>query len=81
MCPSELKIEYHVPNLQEISTALEITNWILNESMSFLKKSILRKTESNKEENYRELNYIYHVLYSSSTLLKRPSMLKSVNEQ
>lgn len=81
MCPSELKIEYHIPNLQEISTALDITSSNLNESMSFLKKSILRKNESNKEDNYRELNYIYHIVYSSSTLLKRPSMLKNVNEQ
>ncbi|RMZ93913.1 proteasome activator complex subunit 4, partial [Brachionus plicatilis] len=84
--PDELKIKYHIPNVQEISAALDITSSVLNESMSFLKKSFLRKNESRdfrstKEDNYRELNYIYHLVYSSSCLLKRPSSKKNVDEQ
>lgn len=72
--------------MQEISTALEFTSSVLNDSMLFLKKSILKKNEmrdfkSTKEDNYRELNYIYHVVYSASCLLKRPQTHKIVNEQ
>ncbi|CAF1136134.1 unnamed protein product, partial [Brachionus calyciflorus] len=87
--PKSLNIEYHIPNVQEISTALEITNSVLTESMTFLRKSILglnsKKEDSDsnkfsKEDNYRELNYIYHVVNGASCLLKRPNTQKYVTE-
>lgn len=54
----------------------------LNESMRFLNKSLILSNPDNvtKEENYRELNFIYHILFGSSRILKRPS-LKIVQEQ
>jgi len=73
--------------LKETSVAIDIVNTSLNESMEFLKKSIiLNKFNKNsskilKEENYRELNFIYHVLYGASRLLKRPSNRKTATEQ
>jgi len=51
----------------------------LNESMNFLKKSFFYRrgdeksfTKTAKEEIYRELNYIHHIMFGSSSLLKRP---------
>ena len=86
--PIELNFEYHIPNVREVSVALELTSQILSESMSFLRKSILgiKKDEAkmvklSKEDNYRELNYIYHVIYGASCLLKRPTNQKFVAEQ
>lgn len=54
----------------------------LNESMRFLNKSLILNNPDNvtKEENYRELNFIYHILFGSSRILKRPP-LKIVQEQ
>ena len=72
---------------KELSSAIDIINTSLNESIEFLKKSIiLNKFNKNsskilKEENYRELNFIYHILYGSSRLLKRPSNRKTITEQ
>jgi hypothetical protein len=84
----DLHIDYHLPCLDEISAALDLTGSILTESINFLKKSILypRKDESrgskiSKEENYRELNYIYHIVYGASCLLKRPSNRQFITEQ
>lgn len=70
----ELKINYHIPTSKEIKTVIHFVNSTMNESMNFLNKSILRGSiKSTKEENYRELNFIYHVLYGSSRILKRGS--------
>lgn len=57
--------------------------------MSLLRKSILNNklneskhsNKVSKEENYRELNYIYHLIYGASCLLKRPSKRPFVTEQ
>lgn len=80
---NELNIDYHIPTVREIETALEIVGSSLSESMSFLKRSIFfsgalataaakQSSKISKEENYRELNYIYHIMYGASCLLKRP---------
>jgi hypothetical protein len=72
-----------MPSEKEIQTALNFVSSTLNESMSFLRKSILSAFTSNnnkkesvkitKEETYRELNFVYHVVYGASCLLKRPT--------
>lgn len=78
---SELNIDYHIPTVREVETALEIVGSSLTESMNFLKRSIFfsgslataaKQSKITKEENYRELNYIYHIMYGASCLLKRP---------
>ena len=55
--------------------------------MNFLKKSFFyrRGDEKNfsktaKEEIYRELNYIHHIMFGSSCLLKRPKNRQFVND-
>jgi len=93
---SELNIDYHIPTVREIETALEIVGNSLTESMSFLKKSIFfnkrddlsnnstfgnKQSKIAKEENYRELNYIYHIIYGASCLLKRPVNREFVTDQ
>lgn len=73
----ELEVEYHIPTVEELSTALDIVGKTLNDSMNFLRKSILQKkddktmTKIGKEEIYRELNIIHHTMFGSSALLKR----------
>ena len=54
---------------------IEIVDKALNESMNFLRNSIIMSNpkKSTKEENYRELNFIYHILFGSSRILKRAS--------
>lgn len=85
---NELKVSFHIPTLNEITLAISFVNKELNKTMKFLSESILniRKQSSNsskssssksnakysKEENYRELNYLYFLAYGSSRLLKRP---------
>lgn len=87
-----MNIEYHIPTVKEIEIALEIVGSSLNESISFLKKSIFpskreemqngnKNTKITKEENYRELNYIYHIIYGASCLLKRPINREFVTDQ
>ena len=77
----ELKINYHIPSSKEIKAVVHLVNTTMNESMNFLNKSILRGSiKSSKEENYRELNFIYHVLYGSSRILKRGSH-KTISDQ
>jgi hypothetical protein len=80
----ELTIEYHIPSVKEIETALEIVSSSLNESVNFLKKSIFFDRSGNnkilKEENYREMNFIYHIIYGASCLLKRPTNREFVTD-
>ncbi len=85
---SDVNIEFHLPCTEEISAALDLVGSILNESISFLKKSMLynrkdegRNSKISKEENYRELNYIYHIIYGASCLLKRPANRQFITEQ
>ena len=90
---NELNIEHHIPSVKEIETALEIVGSSLTESMSFLKKSIFfskrdellnssnKQSKIAKEENYRELNYIYHIMYGASCLLKRPVNREFITDQ
>lgn len=74
--------------MKEIDIALEIVGSTLNESINFLKKSIFfSHSERNagnkilKEENYRELNLIYHIMYGASCLLKRPVNREFITDQ
>ncbi len=83
---SDLSFTYHIPSSQELKLVIRLVENALNQSISFLSKSILHeKLASNlnvsKEENYRELNFIYHILYGSSRLLKRPGEKNIAIEQ
>jgi len=72
----EFKVDYYTPSKQELKKIVGIVEVTLNESMDFLSKSLMVDRESGsitKEENYRELNIVYHVLFGASRLLKRPS--------
>lgn len=90
MSVNELNVDYHIPTVREIETALEIVGNSLTESMNFLKKSIFfskreetcqKQSKILKEENYRELNYIYHIIYGASCLLKRPVNREFITDQ
>jgi len=71
----ELKVEYHIPSKEELKKVISIVEATLNESMEFLNKSLVDGQAAGsvtKEENYRELNFVYHVLFGASRILKRP---------
>lgn len=68
-----LDINYHIPSVKELDTAVEFTEAALNESMSFLTRSIVNNEASKKEERNRELNYINHIVFGAARLLKRPA--------
>ena len=81
-----LRINYHMPTVKELETAIDFTRAALNESYKFLTESIIQgkhETSSNatssKEERNRELNYINHIIYAASRLLKRPTSVKTIH--
>ena len=82
----KLNINYHIPSVKEIEAALEFVESSLNKSVEFLTNSILSSandealTSSTKEERNRELNFINHIMYGASRLLKRPANRSYVND-
>jgi hypothetical protein len=76
-----LKADFHKPTQVELETAIDFAKAGLEESFKFLTESILNnKNEaslssmSSKEERNRELNYVNHIIYAASRLLKRPNV-------
>ncbi len=66
-----------------MKSIVKIIDKALNDSIKFLNKSIILSNPDNvtKEENYREFNFIYHILFGSSRILKKASHLKTINDQ
>jgi hypothetical protein len=76
-----LKVDFHKPTQIELETAIDFAKAGLEESFKFLTESILNNknenslsTLSSKEERNRELNYVNHIIYAASRLLKRPKV-------
>lgn len=69
--------------MQELETALEFARSSLSECYKFLTETVINnKTDTllaSKEERNRELNYINHIIYAASRLLKRPTDLAIIN--
>ena len=65
--------------------AIDVVSESIKESMDFLGKAALefeRKVKKiPKEEIYREMNFLFQVVYASSRLLKRPSSYQILTEQ
>jgi hypothetical protein len=81
----DLKSDFHVPNVRELETAIDFAKQSIDESFKFLTENVLNNknenplsTLSSKEERNRELNYVNHVVYAASRLLKRPSDCKII---
>ncbi|RNA03229.1 proteasome activator complex subunit 4B-like [Brachionus plicatilis] len=75
-----LGIKYHIPNVQEIEACLDFINDNLNESFDFLTKTIDDMSRTSKEERNRELNFVNHLMYSGSRLIKRAVNYKNVTD-
>jgi proteasome activator subunit 4 len=82
----DLNIKYHLPSVREIEVALDFVETFLKQCTDFISVAILENkndeglTSSSKEERNRELNYVNHIIYGASRLLKRTSHHKYVTE-
>jgi hypothetical protein len=59
--------------VQELEVVIDFVDTGLNESMNFFTRSVFNNEPSRKEDRNRELNYINHVVFGASRLLKRPN--------
>ncbi|CAF0770306.1 unnamed protein product [Brachionus calyciflorus] len=66
-----LGLKYHIPSVEELETCLDFVNENLTQSFSFLTRTINDMSLTSKEERNRELNFVNHLMYASSRLLKR----------
>lgn len=71
-----LDVSYHLPTLQELETAIDFVDAALNESIGFFDRTAFENEPSKKEDRNRELNYINHIMFGASRLLKRPTNQK-----
>ena len=74
-----LNIKYHLPSLREIEVALDFVDIFVKKSTEFITEHIILShndealSSSKKEERNRELNYLNHIVYGASRILKRAS--------
>ena len=75
-----LGIKYHIPSVQELESCLDFVNDNIDESFSFLTNTINNMSVTCKEERNRELNFVNHVVYAASRLVKRAVQFPHVTE-
>lgn len=68
-----LDVSYHLPSTKELETVIDFVDMSLNESIGILKRAIHDNEPSKKEDRNRELNYMNHIIFGASRLLKRPA--------